>query len=345
MKYEARYKSLLARRMDSEGAVYLSEQIQKAQESESMKYLKASMEEIPEAQTKVFFEQAQRVQVALETKLKEEGMLVGFDLQGSVTNNTHIKVRSDIDLLVLRGEFVTVEHPVPVTYPYQGDPLQDLKDLRSSSIRILKSHFWTADVDTTSSKCIPISGGSLKRKVDVVPCNWYDNAEYREKYDKTYRGIQVLDVDNNRRILNFPFKHNLHLDVKDYETLGRCKPLIRCLKNIVADEEKLNVSSYDLAGLAYNLPMMSYYNLGTFWELQLLKNFYTFSKDLEQNQLAQDSLYVPNKTRKLFGQDGLQIKALKALNVEIAELIAEVEMELRRKMRFPILSGLMMENR
>jgi len=62
---------------------------------------------------------------------------VEFEYQGSVTNNTHIKAHSDIDLLALHAHFCTVQPPGKPTFLYQGDVLTDLKNLRTYGTQVL----------------------------------------------------------------------------------------------------------------------------------------------------------------------------------------------------------------
>ena len=342
-KYKRLYSNLLERRTDHTlGRVALSEAIQKSHESESLRYLKASMEAVPTEYTEISFREANRVKDALAKDLAEQGVGVEFDYQGSTTNNTHIKAKSDIDLLALRTEFFTLKPPLTPTYPYQGNPLQDLIGLRRAAIDILDRRFWAAEVGKDSPMCIPIEGGSLLRKVDVVPSNWYHTQEYQNTKDKSYLGIQVLDSSVPERVVNFPFLHNQRLGEKDRVAMGRAKPLIRCLKNIIADNTEIKISSYNVAGLAYNLPNDRYASGLILPEVKLLSSFVEYSRLWESSSALRGLAMVPNGTRHLFSDfhsDGITVAQLSKLNDYAEELLTEIQEDTMPLTKFPTLAA------
>ncbi|MCI0557164.1 MAG: hypothetical protein MN733_01620, partial [Nitrososphaera sp.] len=47
---------------------------------------------------------------------------IAFDYQGSVTNDTHIRAHSDVDLLTVERRFCVIEPPNVPQVIYQGDP-------------------------------------------------------------------------------------------------------------------------------------------------------------------------------------------------------------------------------
>lgn len=99
-------------------------------QSESVKYVIGSMQPIDPEYTINTYKQAERVRSQLENRLTDK---CEYKYQGSVTNDTHIKAKSDIDLLVIIDRFYTVQNPQVPKNPYKGDPLKDLLDLRSEA--------------------------------------------------------------------------------------------------------------------------------------------------------------------------------------------------------------------
>jgi len=284
------------------------------------------MQPIEPDYTKATFEQANRVQNQLANRLT-----IGceFDHQGSVTNDTHIKAKSDIDLLTIIERFFTLEPPQTAAYPYEGDPVADLRALRGQTITSLKAAFPEATVDTSGAKSVSIEGGSLRRKIDVVPCNWYDTNKYAETGQKVWRGIQILDANRGIRIKNTPFLHNAFIDQKDRESGGGFRKAARLMKSVKYDAENVDLSSYDIVAIAFNISSTTL-NVPREMELSLLEACVAYCNLLENNATYRDSLYVPDGHRKVFGPDGATAAGLSQLSRELNRLATDVLSENRR---------------
>jgi len=286
--------------------------------SESEYWVYQSMEEVGEDYRNKSYHEAKRI----VTKLHDNGITnVDIEYQGSVTNNTCIKYVSDIDLLVVIQDFITMEPPLIAENPYKGDPLYELKSLRKKCRNIIEESFPKATIDATKSKCIHVSGGSFKREIDVVICNWLNTENY-EKYAFDYfRGINVLDISKNIRVKNFPFLHNELLNEKDNNTNGKYKKLVRLVKSIRSDaDEYIDVSSYEIASLLYHMP--NDFILGISTPDEILGGTLKYFRYLYENQDRLSKLLVPNETVKI--SDSLNKKAFVALIKEIMELKNEL---------------------
>jgi hypothetical protein len=175
------------------------------------------------------------------------------------------------------------------------------------------------------AKCIGISGGSLQRDVDVIPCNWIKNKDYERTGYKMYLGIRVLDVEKNIWVDNFPFLHNALLDVKDNETSGNLKRIIRLLKTLREDANiTIDISSYDICSLAYSFDDALMKSQIFENQYGFLERFLNYSRDLETNTIKQATIAVPNRTRMLFSPDGLKVSELKKINAELNEVLDSV---------------------
>ena len=133
-----------------------------------------SMQAMAARYTEITYEESERVQNQI-AKVLPTGRVVEFDHQGSVTNDTHIKTHSDIDLLVLVTWFNDLLPPLTATTPYQGDPTQDLLWLRETCHAHLSAAFGAATVDGSGSKALSISGGEAggpTRSVMPVSDSW-----------------------------------------------------------------------------------------------------------------------------------------------------------------------------
>ena len=187
-----------------------------------------------------------------------------FDYQGSVTNNTHIRRNSDVDLLVICNFFITLQAGLPCPDPYKGNPKDDLLTLRNNCVEQLGKVSPKLKIDDRGAKSVKVSGGHLVVSVDVVPANWYETKESYKTKSKNDKGIMVLDKKKRQRITNYPFKFNELLKKKDSNTAGVFKQAIRLLKNVKVDAEnatgsKIRFSSYGIASLLYDLSNSCYH--------------------------------------------------------------------------------------
>ncbi|MCB2289461.1 hypothetical protein LGK97_06730 [Clostridium sp. CS001] len=337
--YSERLKSMKERRTDIDFIIqksatekfsyasYLTEAYEGLKENDVYKYFIGSMEGVDKIYTNNTYKEAERVQNQLD-KIKDSNLNFKYEYQGSVSNNTHIRAHSDIDILVLIEKFYTVEHPQVPMYPYTGDPVEDLMELRMKCEKHLTSAFYAADVDCSGAKAIGLSGGSLKRKIDVVPSNWVNTNEYSKSLNKIHRGVQVLDKYKRVQIKNTPFYHNYLLNEKDKACLFNYKKVVRLLKTLKADaNSEINFSSYDIAAIVYSMDNSKFAVYDK--HLLLLKNIKEYIKYVLESSVYRDTLYVPDRSRKIF-DDSSKVSGLKILKVEIDTLYYDIVDDLSR---------------
>lgn len=328
--YSKKLQNLQNRRRDVLTKSFsVTESFNKKAYGESTTYALEAMEPISETYTQNTYKAVEKVKAQLKSGLQEYGIDVEFRYQGSVPANTHIKLYSDIDLLTLHGAFYSLQRPQEPTEPYFGDPLEDLKNLRKKTFRILDTVYTACEIDDTGSKCISISGGSLNRKIDIIASNWYDALIYRDNPVEENRGIQILDRANDERIINFPFLHIYWINEKDRRVNGNEKRMIRLLKSLKADaDDKINVSSYDIASLVYRMDDASL-QVSSFERLKLLQNTNVFLFKVINDATFRESLSVANGTRKIFAADGAIISEVSKLQKELQDLIDTISREIR----------------
>ncbi|HEY1802380.1 MAG TPA: hypothetical protein VGG46_15745 [Terriglobales bacterium] len=311
----------------------ISEAYDRIAESENTKYAVGAMQPVDPIYTQNTIEEGDRVQSQLNKSLNQSKYTAEFRYQGSVTNDTHVKVHSDLDLLVLHKFFYTIQHPGVASDPYKGDVFADLRNLRSASAKVLKSEFPAVDVDDKPGKCITMKGGSLRRKIDVVVSNWFDTVEYQQRPLEVLRGIQIFNSETNTRIENRPFLHNARIDARDKSLQGNVRRAARFLKNLKYDADtELKISSYDITSLAYCVPG-EYMQAGHGQELLLVENVRRYLKFLLDNPNAMQSLKVPNGMRAIFCEEGASGDQLKALVKEVQDLVDDINKELAPSLR------------
>ncbi|MHA4046117.1 nucleotidyltransferase family protein [Bacillus cereus] len=331
--YSKRLDSLKKRRQEDGGLIQksqygtyemLKESYEELKESATIKYVIGAMNPVDLKYTNNTIAEGERIKNQL-SKLKDNGFNVEFRYQGSVTNNTHIRAHSDIDVLTLHASFHSLEAPQKPSYPYAGDPVKDLCELREECYSILSNAFPTADIDDSGAKSIGLQGGSLKRKVDVVPSNWYNTNLYAQTGAEYHRGVMVLDYHNKKRLTNTPFYHNKLLDDKDLYTATNYKKMVRLLKTLKADSDvEINLSSYDIAALMYHQDNASY--LVGQSPLLLITQSLSFLKNVYHNSEYRESLLVPDKSRAIF--ERATHHDLKLMILELDNVVQDIRNDL-----------------
>jgi len=250
--YSKRINNLRNRRMDTTfKKAILSDSFSQTNYNESIKYVLESMEPVKAEYTKNTCSACERVQNAIKQKLDNSGYSVEFKYQGSVPLNTHIKLYSDMDQLVITNRYESLERPQIPQYPYSGNPTDDLLRIRNIIVSTISEKIPSIEIDNSGAKSISLSGGTLNRNIDVIPANWYRSNKYVETNDQDYMRIQILDKNKKNRITNFPFMFIWWINHKDSKVNGNLKKLIRFIKTLRADfneenKEQIGISSYDI---------------------------------------------------------------------------------------------------
>ena len=231
--YTQRLDKLKKRRTD-DGLIqkaYLSESFSKSEFGESVKYTLESMKPIEASYTQNTILASEKVQANLTKGFVEKSLSVTYRHQGSVETDTSIKLHSDIDLLVITEKYHSLEHPLVPANPYQGDPLSDLKELRTESYSILNSVY--KQVDDSKPKAIQVFPTDPKRKVDVVVANWYDSVDYSNALrNEKLRGIHIYDKKQHTRQIDFPFLHISKVNEERCTCWWRIEKIDSIIKNI-----------------------------------------------------------------------------------------------------------------
>lgn len=242
--------------------------------------------------------------------LKKELTNVDFEYQGSVMTDTHIKGASDIDLLVLCTKFNHTEinkvrselkKADNYTYTerqnlqlyekhfslYEGNCNADLRQLRSEIERVMMATYKICD--TSKPKSVKITNQSLHRDVDVVTACWYDTFYYvlhgEQKID---RAISIYDKEKDAdKGPDYPFLSIDRINSRSAYTNGRLKRMIRFLKNVRTDSDRMiDLSSFEINAICYNISTSEYINSEYKQLVYLLWNFmYHLHKDGTASQL------------------------------------------------------------
>lgn len=328
--YSKRLEQLRRRRTDHriEKSI-LSESFWKSELGESIKYALESMKEIDPDYTKNTYVASEKVSENIKKGLEKIPIDIEFRNQGSVETNTHIKLHSDIDLLVILKTFETLEKPQEPSSPYKGDALQDLKQLRNESFRVLDSVYDT--VDNSNAKAIKVYPTNPKRMVDVVSANWFNSNEYATNGRRElYRGINIYNKDEHSRSRDFPFLHIERVNNKEPMTNGGFKKLVRLLKTLKVDADvEIKLNSFEITCALYVIPNEKL-NLPEVNQLLLLPVASEQLNKLITNEAYRQSLKSPNGKENAFPDDKKVIE-LKKLKREVDDLMSDIKKDLETK--------------
>lgn len=247
----------------------------------ALQYVKRAMQGVEPAYTEKTIAAGNKVRDQLKEKLGG----IDFRFQGSVMTNTHIIGYSDIDLVAFANQFYSydstgmkkiIEESVTIIPPkytttqisklktviesetYKGNALDDLKKLRTDSEVILVEIYKTVDI--TKPKSIPVDLTNPKRKVDVVSANWYHSPNYVLHNDEAYKGIQIYDKENHKKLpADYPFLSIERINSRDKDVNGRLKKMIRLLKTVKAHSGiDLKLSSFLINAVCFAIPITDY---------------------------------------------------------------------------------------
>lgn len=265
---------------------------------------------------------------------------VTFKYQGSVMTNTHIKGHSDIDMLTICTKFYThdinnitevLDTPVRRnkfkqssieklerevnTSNYTGNSLDDLRKIRFDSERILQGVYKVCDI--SHSKAIKITNLSLNRDVDIVVANWYDDLTSIINDKGDFRGVQIYNKEKNQKEkADYPFISINRINERSVATNGKLKKMIRFLKNVkVISDHDIDLSSFDINAICYDIAPSTYQNLSIFELVPLLHVQLT---SICTNQEHSDKLISVDGREYIFRGN-----ATKLINVKL--LLGEVE--------------------
>lgn len=318
------------------GDYRIQESYEKLDESPGVRYAIGAMSPVNQQSTDISVNEGNRVADTLISMLSTAGINASKRMQGSVALNIHIEGHSDVDMLILCEDTVLVQTPKldgTACYAHDNRPMVDIvAELRNQSEEKLTSRYYQAVVDCRNNKSISLRGGSLKRKIDIVPACWYYTHDYQKSAKEYDAGVKIYHKKDRCLIGNFPFKHIHRVDSKDNQYSGNLKKVIRLLKNIVADMPEYKkgkakkLSSYDLAGIAYH--MNDQLNVPYYLSLTLVEQTRIHLNSLSDNVDYRRGLKVPDDTRFIFDDDE-KIDALEILAKEVEDLALSIFKELR----------------
>lgn len=310
--------------------------------SDVLVFIRTAMKGVDPDYTQKSKDAGERVKDRLSKELSD----VSFKYQGSVMTNTHIKAFSDIDLLTISEKFYQadnynikqilenterrakfysssiskMENELKAS-TYQGNALDDLRNNRLESERILSSAYSICDIN--KPKSIKITNLSLNRDVDIVVANWYDDITSVINDKGEYRGIQIYNKESHSRAdADYPFLSIKRINERGLETVGRLKKMIRFIKNTKAlSNQKIELSSFDINAICYDVEVSKYRN-SSFYELVPI--IYSQIKSICENQSHADNVISVDGREYIFRYDTNKLTNLKLVLKEVEAIYLDL---------------------
>ena len=321
------HNALSEMRLRRRGADYaLDERYQKRATQPAIQYALGAMQEVDPNYTRVSIEEGQRVAGHVK-----DGSIrnVTVRMQGSVPLNTHIRRASDVDMLAINEGFFNYDRSGSKASYYASYPdfsipgAQEMASFRKECEDILTTRFYAAKVDTSGAKAIKVSEGSVVRKVDVVPANWYYGSDFQSTGLEQDKEIQIYNKETGERPKNHPFKFMHQVEVKDAVTQAGVKKSVRMLKNVKNDSSsEIDLSSYDITSVVWNMPN-EWLNLAGAHDLTILANTQAYLEYLINRPDYTKNLNTPDGSRKAI-DTAEKMTALNRLSAEVTNLAQAV---------------------
>ena len=321
INYQKRLKNIQNRRFDKElNESILSKSFSSSSIPQNVKYLKEYMQEIDSKYNNRTMEAAKKVKKHLEDNLKLNFSLA-YRTQGSIMTSTNIKFHSDFDILTIIDDYYCFEKDLENNNTYKGYPYLDITNLRDQSEKIMDNIY--DEVDKTGTKSITIFNKSLKRKVDIIFCFWFNTKRYEESGDEFYRGIYLFDFCNKEKIKDYPFAHIDEVNSKGDLTNDGSRKCIRLLKSLKEDaDEEINLSSFHLTSIVHSIENSRIY-YRTDEELQLAIETSNEIDNLISCSSYRKSIKSPNGIENPLIEENI-VPELKKLKKDLDSLISDV---------------------
>lgn len=328
-------KSLVANALSLESLAiddrdFEQEEYETRGKSIALKYALGAMQQVDEKYTSISFEEAGRVSSQVVAGFSNLSKSVTTELQGSLPLNVHLRRVSDVDLLVLPDYFCvysTLGVRANEYTPSLVDSAEEILALRGNCFEILRRAYYAAEVDNSGAKCITVTGGSLRRDVDVVPALWFDSIDYQHTLRKSDRGVKIYDKNDKVFSKNYPFKVQENINNKDSLTRGGCKKVIRLLKTLKIDADSdIKLSSFDIMSIVFAMDSNTL-NHHKFYEGMLILSIRDWLRYLLTNPNVMRGLDSVDKSRKIINSKDDE-EGISLIYQEVVDLVNKIGLEM-----------------
>ncbi len=231
--------------------------------------------------------------------------------QGSYSNDTNVKINSDIDINVCLKDTLFIHIPEGKKQEDFGYSDSDYKfsEYKDAVERALIKKFSRKDV-VRNDKCITVLANSYRVEADVVP-----TFKYNRHDDNGGKAIGTKFItDEGCQVINYPLQHIENGKTKNSQTQRRFKRLTRIFKRLrykmIDDKISVNenITSFLIECLLWNVPNKIFNDYETWTErleqsIIFLYNNTKEDKDCKEWGEVSELLYLFNSNRKWSRED------------------------------------------
>jgi hypothetical protein len=286
-------------------------------EEQLIKWTKPSSDTEKDKQTRA----ENRVKQAINNYAPFQELLLKNNIKvygkGSYTNNTNVRLDSDVDIVVERTDSFNWAGIEPKLATYTGPWTRSL--FREEVLKALQLEYGYSLVDQSGNIAYHIEKTDYTVNTDIVPCSSY--RLYTDN-DIFYKGTYIEGKDGKVTI-NYPKLQYENEVFKNEQTHGFYKNTVRVLKNIenyMVDNFILSdpIPSYFIESLAFNVSNAAYFTATENWTYtERVSNVRTLL-DIDSAMQLMQNYKEPNLIKPLFGTEQLKWNEVTALNFTYA---------------------------
>lgn len=284
----------------------------------AVRYSLESMHEVDPGYAYKVYANTRKIEGPIKRELEKKYGRIDVRYQGPLRTETHIRLYGEVDMLFILGDKVSSKEVFNLG-----------QDIRS----LLGTHAYQS-VDFSTGAMIQVITEKPACKINIIPCSWINNPKYMEKKNEIYRGTASFNFKLKTKKKTLPFLNMARMDVKNRETQGGYKRVVRLLRSLNTDES-VNLSAFELASLIYwmdndQLTCEASKELST---LPLVKNYIT---RLLADQERFESLLSPGEKELIFGGRREKKDAVTKLNNALDMLVNELKSHAGEKLNLSI---------
>lgn len=285
---------------------------------EAVRYCMESMCEVDQGYTYKVYANTRRIENEIGKSLNAQGVRFEVRYQGPLRTETHVRLYGEVDMLVILDEKASSK---------------DVFGL-GQHIREVLSGQGHQSVDYGDGLRIQVVTQKPACKINLIPASWINNPQYLDKKNEIYRGIAFYNFKAKTKKKTLPFLNMARINMKDQDTNGGYKKVIRLLKTLCIDQS-VSLNTYELAGLIYKIddeklicPEKN--------DLLCLMAVNNYIGQLLGDQKAFEVLLSPSEKELVFGASAEKRDAVSKLHSSLDKLVGDLKGHLGADLSEPV---------
>ncbi|MFT5953495.1 MAG: hypothetical protein ACI8QD_000331 [Cyclobacteriaceae bacterium] len=283
----------------------------------AVRYALESMQEIDPSYNYKLFSSFRRTQDLITEKLRTLDLAINVRYQGPHNTDTHVELFNELELLVILSDT-------------NEKPSEAVASLGETIVGVLSEAQAYNKVDYSSRNKVQIETRQPVAQVSITPAIWINSSLYNKSPMEINRGICEYNFSKRTRKIYLPFLNMARINSRDRKLSGSLKSMIRIIRSLIHDSpNEIDLTFDEVIGIIFNIPIKEMAVPSNHY-LSLLPNVSLQIKRLINDDSYREKLLSPAKSEYIFGKKS-KIPALKALKLELDELITDINDALSEK--------------